>query len=160
MSSSNTLFRLKLLSTEVALLTIKICSIANIALIITQSARKYPLVGILAHANLYVSFRTISPNCIFTYKFSLLTLKEPFGPYKANSAHSFDRPKLDFTLYTITALKIRLGLLAILENTLQLIPYRLLPYFTNYFSPSIEKTVIEQKFYAKGYLIVKSKFTH
>ena len=68
---SNTLFRLKLLSTEVALLTIKICSIANVALIITQSARKYPLVGTPAYANLYMSFRTISPNCNFTYKFSL-----------------------------------------------------------------------------------------
>ena len=71
MSSSNTLFRLKFLSTEVALLTIKICSIANVALIITQSARKYPLVGTPAYANLYMSFWTISPNCNFTYKFSL-----------------------------------------------------------------------------------------
>ena len=52
MSSSNTLFRLKLLSTEVALFTIKICSITNVILIITQSAGKYPLVGIPAYANL------------------------------------------------------------------------------------------------------------
>ena len=56
MSSSNTLFRLKLLSTEVALLTIKICSIANVILIITQSAGKYPLAGIPAYANLHISF--------------------------------------------------------------------------------------------------------
>ena len=51
MSSSNTLLKLKLLSTEVALLTIKICSIANVALIITQSARKYPLVGTPAYVD-------------------------------------------------------------------------------------------------------------
>ena len=88
---------------------IKICSIANVMLIRTQSAGKYPLVGSPAYANIYISFQANSPNCVFTYKFSLLTLKEPFWPYKANLAHSFDRPKLDFTLYTITAPK--LGLL-------------------------------------------------
>ena len=52
MSLSNTLFRLKFLSTEVALLKLKPCSIANVALIITQSARKYPLVGTPAYVDL------------------------------------------------------------------------------------------------------------
>ena len=59
MSLSSTLFRLKLLSTEAALLMIKICSIANVILRITQSAGKYPLADIPSYANLYISFGTL-----------------------------------------------------------------------------------------------------
>ena len=51
MSLSSTLFRLKLLSIEVALLMIKTCSIANVMLIVTRSARKYPLVGTPAYVD-------------------------------------------------------------------------------------------------------------
>ena len=82
MSRNTTLFRLKLLSIEVALLMRKICSIANVMLIVTQNAGKYPLQGTPAQANLYMSFQTNNPNCIFTYKFSLLTSKEPFDLIK------------------------------------------------------------------------------
>ena len=60
MTLSNTLFRLKLLSTEVALFTIKTCSIANVILIITQSAGKYPLVGIPAYASYICHFRPLA----------------------------------------------------------------------------------------------------
>ena len=136
---------------------IKTCSIANVMLIITRSAGKYPLVGNPAHANLYMSFQTNNPNCIFTYKFSLLTLKEPFWPLQGHLAHPTDRPKLNFTLHTITAPKLRLSSISHLEKipsndsiSSTSILYKLFFHFHR-------KTVIEQKLYAKGHIIIEKQ---